>query len=75
MAPSRSAGHRQRRRGRFSLERPDRLASRRVWALALTGTSVLVMGVLMSLALAWSIALRFLDVSPGSHWRRGLRCW
>ena len=37
---------------RFSLERPDRLAFRtRVWALTLTAASVVVMGILMSLAI------------------------
>jgi two-component system NtrC family sensor kinase len=37
---------------RFSLERPDRLASRtRMWALALTAASVVVMGFLMHLAI------------------------
>ncbi|HXJ77654.1 MAG TPA: ATP-binding protein [Candidatus Methylomirabilis sp.] len=37
---------------RFSLERPDRLASRiRIWALTLTAASVVVMGFLMSLAI------------------------
>ncbi len=37
---------------RFSLERPDRLASRiRIWALALTAASVVVMGFLMHLAI------------------------
>jgi two-component system, NtrC family, sensor kinase len=50
---------------RFSLERPDRLASRiRVWALALTATSVLVMGLLMSLAIRYVVdrpVRRFLD--------------
>ena len=37
---------------RFSLERPDRLASRiRIWALALTAASVVVTGFLMHLAI------------------------
>ena len=37
---------------RFSLERPDRLASRiRLWALTLTAVSVILMGLLMSLAI------------------------
>jgi two-component system, NtrC family, sensor kinase len=37
---------------RFSLERPDRLASRtRAWVLTLTAASVVVMGFLMSLAI------------------------
>ena len=37
---------------RFSLERPDRLASRtRMWALTFTAASVVVMGFLMSLAI------------------------
>ena len=37
---------------RFSLERPDRLASRvRIWALTLTAASVVLMGLLMSLAI------------------------
>ena len=37
---------------RFSLERPDRLASRvRAWALTLTAVSVVLMGLLMSLAI------------------------